>query len=664
MVKGLRDMQACNDFFLLIKRKYWVIYSVLTFYFISTILCTTYFYLTTKHHLIGELDYQLELVSKGLTPLMGEGVHSQLFEYEDLTEKQKKEMDFKLTSYAKQTDVAYVYTLKKIKNKIVFVASSLSPEEIEQGTYSSVYFDEYTDRDPAVDASFDTGDVQFAEYTDQWGSFRSIFFPYTTIAGEVFVIGVDVRIDVVRKALAESVMYTLVGSLIFLSIGLPIVYLFVRSSLQVYQQRVAAITRDPVTGLPNKYKMLRDIAECDGCFLVLMSIHRFSDVTTVYGPSVGDFMLKQFAIRLSFFSHDSVDSLRSYFVHGNDFAVLVKHSVSEDDENKIAEALITQVSSKAYHVTSSDVVHLTVDVGAVQRNDTQEPHAEELFAMANVALVEAKSSEESAFIYRENDDRLPEVYKKCLENIEILKLALEEDRVKAYFQAIFSCGENKRILHYECLARVVDSNDKVILLPDEFIPIAHRSKLYPDVTKRIVQEAIRFVQKTRNNVSVNISVSDINNEDTVRSISQLLRRSKVAHKIMLELLEDECIFDYKSIVRFIFKMKKMGVRFGIDDIGKNYSNFDRLTRLPVNFIKIDGSVIKYVDEHEDTRDFVKEIVNVAHKKDVSVVAEYCVSEPTMEMAESLGVDCLQGYYLAKPESFEAVCEREEQYLLS
>ena len=172
----------------------------------------------------------------------------------------------------------------------------------------------------------------------------------------------------------------------------------------------------------------------------------------------------------------------------------------------------------------------------------------------------------------------------------------------------------------------------------------------------IINDAILFALQTKKDVSVNLSVCDITNENTVAKVYRHIKRSGVGKQILFELLEDEYIKDYRPIVRFIFKMRGIGVRFGIDDVGKNYSNFDRLINLPLDFIKIDGSVIRFVNRNEDARGVVKDMISIAHKNDIRVIAEYCSCEKITQMAISLGVDYLQGFYLGKPKSFTSIIE--------
>ena len=113
-------------------------------------------------------------------------------------------------------------------------------------------------------------------------------------------------------------------------------------------------------------------------------------------------------------------------------------------------------------------------------------------------------------------------------------------------------------------------------------------------------------------------------------------------------MENEPITNRRAVVEFIQKAQQLGVRFGIDDLGRSHSNIDRLMSLPLDFIKIDGCIITLIAEDVSTQKVVSELVAIARKHELKVTAEYCHDEATTLMAEKLGIDYLQGFYLGKP----------------
>lgn len=101
-------------------------------------------------------------------------------------------------------------------------------------------------------------------------------------------------------------------------------------------------------------------------------------------------------------------------------------------------------------------------------------------------------------------------------------------------------------------------------------------------------------------------------------------------------------------MNFIEQVKSYGAKIAIDDFGSGYSNFERLVELQVDFIKIDGSLIKNIDQNDDMKIIAKTVVNFAKALGVRTVAEYVHSEKVLNEVKALGVDYAQGFYIGKP----------------
>ncbi|MEJ2468247.1 MAG: EAL domain-containing protein, partial [Campylobacterales bacterium] len=99
---------------------------------------------------------------------------------------------------------------------------------------------------------------------------------------------------------------------------------------------------------------------------------------------------------------------------------------------------------------------------------------------------------------------------------------------------------------------------------------------------------------------------------------------------------------------FIKKMKQLGCRFAIDDFGSGYSNFEHLLHLDIDYIKIDGSLIRNLDSDVNSLLIVEAIVNIAQKRELACIAEYVHNRTVMELVKRLGIRYAQGFYLGEP----------------
>jgi len=95
-------------------------------------------------------------------------------------------------------------------------------------------------------------------------------------------------------------------------------------------------------------------------------------------------------------------------------------------------------------------------------------------------------------------------------------------------------------------------------------------------------------------------------------------------------------------------MKKLGVKFALDDFGSGYASYSYLTKLPVDFVKVDGSFVHDVDVNSINYAIVRSIVDVAHVMNLKVIAEFIESENVLGKLKEIGVDFFQGYHIAEP----------------
>ena len=140
-------------------------------------------------------------------------------------------------------------------------------------------------------------------------------------------------------------------------------------------------------------------------------------------------------------------------------------------------------------------------------------------------------------------------------------------------------------------------------------------------------------------------------------IFDYLSQEDFKNRVVFEILESEGIKSYTEVSEFFKEIKKLGGRIAIDDFGSGYSNFEYILKLDVDFIKIDGSLIKNIDKDLYSQVIVETIINFAKKLGIRTVAEYVHSEEVYEMAKNLEIDYCQGYYLSPPKPFEELFKR-------
>lgn len=153
-------------------------------------------------------------------------------------------------------------------------------------------------------------------------------------------------------------------------------------------------------------------------------------------------------------------------------------------------------------------------------------------------------------------------------------------------------------------------------------------------------------------IAVNISGSDIYSEYFYNTLRSLFDHS-LSRYLDLEITEQVLIKDASKAMEIISRIKKeLKVEFSIDDFGTGYSSLQYLRQLPIDFLKIDKSFID--DMFVDGNDYiiVSTIINMAKNLGLNTIAEGVETKEQFEELKDMGVDCFQGYYLAKPMPYE------------
>ncbi len=435
----------------------------------------------------------------------------------------------------------------------------------------------------------------------------------------------------------------LLNALVVVSLSI-LIYMAHVAIYQTRRSRWLGIIRkaniDYLTGLPNQYKLLKDLKQSEHTNLAFLKFHNYNSILNTYGPAITDGVVKQVAAVLASFTHPLMKKSSCYYIQQAVFAILEDQESDYEQIAIITKAIVKKIMSTQYQVGENEYIALNITIGAVRQN-------EDAFTLANMALQEAEAKKLQFYLIDQHESMLPETYKRDLALTQSLLVGIQQRRVVPFFQPIFS-AQDRSVKKYECLARMLDENHEVAMMPNVFMPLAHRANLYYLITRIMVSQAVKFAKKNQVMVTINISMTDINNRRTNDYIFNKVKNSGIGHLIQFELLENEAILEPDAIVSFINKMHELGCEVGMDDLGKGYSNIERLINLPIDFVKIDRSIMENVSHNLEMQNVARGIVKLAHKKGLQVVAEFCADATITGLAIDLGVDFLQGHYLGKP----------------
>ena len=426
---------------------------------------------------------------------------------------------------------------------------------------------------------------------------------------------------------------------------------------QAMSEKLAYQARyDQLTGLPNRpafeqilEKSIADVATSGRTdVLCFIDLDQFKIVNDTVGHLAGDMFLKQVAELLTSKLHD--DDVLARF--GGDEFVLLLRKCSLRRAERACECLIAALTDQRFfHEGLVFRMGASIGITAINRHATS---AGDMMVQADLACYAAKDNGRNqvqiykprdAFIRRRQDD----MYRAGR-----IRAALDEDRFVLFGQTIAPVRPEKSDSgHIEILLRQIDRGMKIID-PDAFIPAAERYGLMAELDRWVIQKTVNCLTRPceallNKNVSINLSGVTLSDETSLDFIRKTLTRSGLApERISFEVTETAAIQNLMKTEGFMAELREWGCRFALDDFGSGLSSLSYLKRLPVDFLKIDGSFIRELATDPTSHAMVKAIIQMAKDLNIKTIAEGVESLMVLNVLKALGVDYVQGYAIDLP----------------
>ena len=257
--------------------------------------------------------------------------------------------------------------------------------------------------------------------------------------------------------------------------------------------------------------------------------------------------------------------------------------------------------------------------------------------------------------YQRTNVKMTELYEET-HLASIIPQALEDGRFHLNFQPIVpATGILKSDMRYELLLRMADEQGHM-LAPAAFLPIAERYHLCMLLDRWVLRKVLQWTTCYPEHFArlqlcaINLSGHSLSNDrflDFV--IEQFTRNSLAPSKICFEITEAAAVANIGKATRLIKWLKQLGCYFALDDFGKGWPSFAALKLLPVDFLKIDGSLIHNIVDDYRNLEIVKSINDVGHAMGKKTIAKFVENEAILQKLRVLGVDYVQGYYLGRPQ---------------
>ncbi len=398
---------------------------------------------------------------------------------------------------------------------------------------------------------------------------------------------------------------------------------------------------DQYTHLPTRLQLVNDLKQpikhksTHAQTLLYIQIDSYEEINEFFGFDTGHKLLKDISVWLQ--ENLPTKNTQVYKFDHNNFGMYTTSRVNLADLETYLRHINTKISNENFFIdeTSHDI---SVTIG-IARGKTN------LLKHAYLALKEAQKTNKAYKIF--NKKNIQE--EKYLQNIETnknIKSALADDRIVPFFQPILNIQTNK-IEKFESLIRI-QNKDNTYMRPVEFLELSKQSKLYPELTKAMITGSLKRLEFLQQPITINLSIEDITNSRIANFILRKLQRHPFAYLITFEILETNEILNYTKVSNFIKKIKAFDCSVAIDDFGSGYSNFEQILKLDIDYIKIDGSLIKNIDTNKANEIVTKTIIAFAKELGVKTIAEFVSTEAIFDKVKLLGIDYAQGYYIGRP----------------
>lgn len=373
------------------------------------------------------------------------------------------------------------------------------------------------------------------------------------------------------------------------------------------------------------------------CFLV--RVRNFSSMNQMYGEDV----LQEVQIKIRNILEETADGGTVYHIGSSTFAVVFDAEQDVKDMYERTKASLPVVWNVNDEMVNHEYSYYTVCYPA----DGED--VEELIQRIHYARSDHENHHKPGeLISLRHDTVAASEYKK--EVAHLIEEAIMDNSLELNFQPIYSF-EKEKITSLEVLSRLKDK-DKKYINPEFFIHVAEESHTIIPLGEQIFRKACLFASQNCifelgiEDININLSPAQCRYEGLTENLVNIAKEYGIPmEKIHLEITESEFV-DKEAVSRTLLRLKKTGAKVALDDFGTGSSMLSNILELPVDFVKIDKSLVWSFAEGKNQ--FLNDLMPLIRAEGKKIIAEGIETEEHIEIIKKLQGDFLQGYYFSKP----------------
>jgi diguanylate cyclase (GGDEF)-like protein/PAS domain S-box-containing protein len=425
--------------------------------------------------------------------------------------------------------------------------------------------------------------------------------------------------------------------------------------VRAYEMLSRLAYTDQDTGLPNRLRLLdrittllEDPARTRPLAVLVVDLDEFRAVNATHGPHLGDALLAEIARRLveGAGADAVVARLRSV-----EFAVTLPDVREANVAERAADALRVIVARP--FTFEGQTTRVTASIGIAVGSGRVE--ADELLRQAGQAATEAKRNGGNRIAVWGEETARREKRRLVVE--ERLQRVLFEGGLRVDYQPVVAL-DGGALVGAEALLRVRDHDDEV-LNPAEFVEAAESAGLLARLGLQMLEATCEQLSRwdaqlrsrAPDHVCVNVSPRQLLDPGLATQVVAALEATALdPGRLWLEVTESTLLDHSDELGHRIAFLRDLGVQVGLDEFGAGYSTLNYLKRFPLDFVKIDRTLVSGLDRDSRDTAIVRATIELAHGLGLTVVAVGVETRAQLEALTQLGCDHAQGYLFSAPVS--------------
>ena len=423
-------------------------------------------------------------------------------------------------------------------------------------------------------------------------------------------------------------------------------------------------THDSLTGLYSRATLIDEISTSIKKTPLLyhglcyIDLDQFKVVNDTCGHKAGDLLLIKLASALEKFLEDKPDTIFGR-IGGDEFILLIKNR-SIDKINLLTSQFLEVIRILDFTYMER-TFPIDASIGLISYQKTSQ-NADDILSAADAACYEAKEKGRDRVVYRPLCDVSLSSNQQEMNLVSQIYEGLEQDNFELYLQPIISMDNisSNTHVHFETLLRMPEQlNKDQLISPNLFIPVAERYGLSQKIDYWVVNNLFKKLATEQNFmesiqlISINLSIATLTSTEMIGKLDKLFLQHKINYQaICFEITETSAASEFELAVLFIDYFKKLGVSFSLDDFGTGMSSFSYLHKFDVDFLKLDGAFVAYMENDLIKQEMVLAMSRIAKNLNKKVIAEYVETEQTIQLLQKMNIEYLQGYYFSQPKPIQ------------